>query len=117
MNISSGRMSLERNKSAMVNVALWAGIVGILLSLLMILFFSISAKYDLSDDSVLVIFFIFIFILLVSLCLTVSFAMSLAGVITPYFRVKSFFVLIMSTLIITVDFALFLLALTENMTG
>ncbi|HDG1680214.1 TPA: hypothetical protein R0C45_002976 [Kluyvera ascorbata F0526] len=115
MNISSGRMSLERNKSAMVNVALWAGIVGILLSLLMILFFSISAKYDLSDDSVLVIFFIFI--LLVSLCLTVSFAMSLAGVITPYFRVKSFFVLIMSTLIITVDFALFLLALTENMTG
>ena len=117
MNISSGRMSLERNKSAMVNVALWAGIVGILLSLLMILFFSISAKYDLSDDSVLVIFFIFIFILLVSLCLTVSFAMSLAGVITPYFRLKSFFVLIMSTLIITVDFALFLLALTENMTG
>ncbi|MDZ4031778.1 hypothetical protein EB837_10025 [Kluyvera ascorbata] len=115
MNISSGRMSLERNKSAMVNVALWAGIVGILLSLLMILFFSISAKYDLSDDSVLVIFFIFI--LLVSLCLTVSFAMSLAGVITPYFRLKSFFVLIMSTLIITVDFALFLLALTENMTG
>lgn len=115
MNISSGRMSLERNKSAMVNVALWAGIVGILLSLLMILFFSISAKYDLSDDSVLVIFFIFI--LLVSLCLTVSFAMSLAGVITPYFRIKSFFVLIMSTLIITVDFALFLLALTENMTG
>lgn len=115
MNISSGRMSLERNKSAMVNVALWAGIVGILLSLLMILFFSISAKYDLSDDSVLVIFFIFI--LLLSLCLTVSFAMSLAGVITPYFRVKSFFVLIMSTLIITVDFALFLLALTENMTG
>ena len=115
MNISSGRMSLERNKSAMVNVALWAGIVGILLSLLMILFFSISAKYDLSDDSVLVIFFIFI--LLVSLCLTVSFAMSLAGVITPDFRVKSFFVLIMSTLIITVDFALFLLALTENMTG
>ena len=109
MNISSG------NKSAMVNVALWAGIVGILLSLLMILFFSISAKYDLSDDSVLVIFFIFI--LLVSLCLTVSFAMSLAGVITPYFRLKSFFVLIMSTLIITVDFALFLLALTENMTG
>lgn len=117
MNISSGRMSLERNKSAMVNVALWAGIVGILLSLLMILFFSISAKYDLSDDSVLVIFFIFIFILLVSLCLTVSFAMSLAGVITPYFRLKSFFVFIMSTLIITVDFALFLLALTENMTG
>ena len=115
MNISSGRMSLERNKSAMVNVALWAGIVGILLSQLMILFFSISAKYDLSDDSVLVIFFIFI--LLVSLCLTVSFAMSLAGVITPYFRLKSFFVLIMSTLIITVDFALFLLALTENMTG
>ena len=115
MNISSGRMSLERNKSAMVNVALWAGIVGILLSLLMILFFSISAKYDLSDDSVLVIFFIFI--LLVSLCLTVSFAMSLAGVITPYFRLKSFFVFIMSTLIITVDFALFLLALTENMTG
>lgn len=115
MNISSGRMSLERNKSAMVNVALWAGIVGILLSLLMILFFSISAKYDLSDDSVLVVFFIFI--LLVSLCLTVSFAMSLAGVITPYFRLKSFFVLIMSTLIITVDFALFLLALTENMTG
>ncbi|MFU0868321.1 hypothetical protein [Kluyvera ascorbata] len=115
MNISSGRMSLERNKSAMVNVALCAGIVGILLSLLMILFFSISAKYDLSDDSVLVIFFIFI--LLVSLCLTVSFAMSLAGVITPYFRLKSFFVLIMSTLIITVDFALFLLALTENMTG
>ena len=115
MNISSGRMSLERNKSAMVNVALWAGIVGILLSLLMILFFSISAKYDLSDDSVLVIFFIFI--LLVSLCLSVSFAMSLAGVITPYFRAKSFFVLIMSTLIITVDFALFLLALTENMTG
>ena len=115
MNISSGRMSLERNKSAMVNVALWAGIVGILLSLLMILFFSISARYDLSDDSVLVI--IFIFILLVSLCLSVSFARSLAVVITPYFRAKSFFVLIMSTLIITVDFALFLLALTENMTG
>ena len=115
MNISSGRMSTERNKSAMVNIALWAGIVGILLSLLMILFVSISGRYDLSDDSVLVIFSIFI--LLVSLCLSVSFAMSLAGVITPYFRVKSFFVLIMSTLIITVDFALFLLALIENMTG
>lgn len=115
MNISSGRMSTERNKSAMVNIALWAGIVGILLSLLMILFVSISGKYDLSDNSILVIFSIFIF--LVSLCLSVSFAMSLAGVITPYFRVKSFFVLIMSTLIITVDFALFLLALIENMTG
>ena len=62
MNISSGRMSLERNKSAMVNVALWAGIVGILLSLLMILFFSISAKYDLSDDSVLVIFLFLFFV-------------------------------------------------------
>lgn len=106
---------MEKNKSAMVNVALRAGIVGILLSLLMILFVSISGRYDLSGDSVLAIFVIFI--LLVSLCLSVSFAMSLAGVITPCCRVKSFFVLIMSTLIITVDLALFLLALTENMTG
>lgn len=108
VDMSPWRISKEKSKSVMVSIAMWSCITSILFLLLIILLIFIGSKYGWSDSTLETIAIIHFPI--ISLSLMVGLCMSFAGVISPYCRLKSFFVLVLSLLSMMADIFIFFLA-------